>query len=130
MATVSSLLPPSTTIRSSQNFKLSIQSAILAASLPVIVIELSVGISVSYRTNWLRCRIDEVETKLHRRGVRAVHSLGSFGLSSRFERPAEALTPVVPSTDHGCRATEFPEPPSRKLPPTPTIKPALALAPT
>src|SRR5215831_14681330 len=46
------------------------------------------------------------------------HSLGSFGLSSRFERPAEALMPVVPSTDHGCRATEFAEPPSRKLPPS------------
>src|SRR5262249_44083586 len=44
--------------------------------------------------------------------------------------PPEALRAVAPSTDHRWRATELPDPPSRKLPPTPTIKPALALAPT
>src|SRR5262245_17010904 len=92
MATVSSLLPPSTTIRSSQNFKLSIQSAILAASLPVIVIELNFGISGAYRIHWLPCtdlKIPTVEV-----GVTTFHrSLGTSHEKTRKTRGRCGATP-------------------------------------
>src|SRR5512137_1583083 len=75
MATVSSLLPPSTTTRSSQKLKLSMQSAMLAASLPVIVIELSFGI-----TEFLSNKLT------------SMHAFKQYGRTSQSGAPCQGCT--------------------------------------